>query len=453
MNFKTSIVKSDIDKCDPLISDSLTASSSEISFFEYLYVFVLIIYGGNASVFVRSFSPEKPIAIILPLGLSVILALRSRIVFNKQIYLLLLGYVLYFVATEIKYKAFHPVFFGQHLVSFLVVYATIKGLRFKFFLIYERVLYYLAIASLAMWLIQLALGGDTLLNLIGRIPSVNESSVVTGDGLNIIFYSVQPYAHMLVSFTTIPRNCGFAWEPGGFAVYLNLAIFINVFFYNSDKKFNLRFWVLLLALISSQSTTGYVIFILMMVFYLLQKQIKIIILIFPVLVLVIVLMFSLPFMKDKILLYIEETTQVDRIIEESVGRESARNPQRFASLAIAFRDFQNNPILGYAGQSEDRWYIRLNSNVAPISGIGNLMAQYGLVGLIFFITLLIKSSRDFSRYFNFNGRYLFFLIMLMITISYSIHLKPIVMSFWMFSFFECCNPEENKTDSDNENSS
>lgn len=450
MVIKTRNVGPYIDKCNPLASDNLSSNSSEISFFEYLYVFVLIIYGGGANIFVRSFSPDKPLAILLPLGLSVILALKSRIVFNKQIYLLLLGYVLYFAATVVKYKTLHLVFFGQLLVSFLVVYVTIKGLRFNFFLIYERILYYLAITSLVMWLIQLVLGGDTLLNLIGRIPSVKESSVVTGGGLNIIFYSVQPYAHMLVSFTTIPRNCGFAWEPGGFAVYLNLAIFINVFFYNSDKKFNLRFWVLLLALISSQSTTGYVIFILMMVFYLLQKQIKIIILLFPVLIIVIALMFSLPFMRDKILLYIEETSQVDRIIEESIGKERSRNPQRFASFVIAFRDFKNNPILGFAGQSEDRWYIRLNSNVSPISGIGNLMAQYGLVGLVFFMTLLIRSSSAFSRYFNFNGWYLFFLIMLMITISYSIIFMRVIMSFWMFSFFESCNREENKPDNNNE---
>ena len=428
-----------------ILTGKLDDNTQDIPFFDYLYVFVLIIYAGLGSTFVRSFGTEKPMAVLLPVGFSIILALKNKVVFNKQIYILLFCYLLYYGATAIKYKALHPVFFGELVASFLVTYITIKGLRFNFFLIYERLIYYLSIIALVMWLIQLALGGDNLLNLLGIIPSIDTYSQVTGGGRNIIIYSVQPYIHMFASFTTIPRNSGFAWEPGGFSVFLNLAIFINLFIVKSEKKFNSRFWILLLALLSSQSTTGYVIFILVMIFYLLQKKIKIILLLFPVLILGIAFLFSLPFMRDKILLYIEEANKVDMIVEESVGKEKSRGPQRFASFLIAFRDFQNNPILGYAGQPEERWYIKLKANIAPISGIGNLMARYGLVGFIFFMTLMINSSRAYSKYFNYKGEYLFLLIMLLITISYSIILIPLIMSFWMFSFFENCDPEESKT--------
>jgi hypothetical protein len=287
-----------------------------------------------------------------------------------------------------------------------------------------------------MWGIQLLMGGDNLLNLLGKISSIDTFSSVTGGGLNIILYSVQPTFMGIITKSSIIRNCGFAWEPGGFAVFLCLAIFINLFFIKSEVKLNRRFWVMVLALLSTQSTTGYIIFIIIMIFYIFQANMKVVILLFPILVIGIVFLFSLPFMKDKIIEYFKEASQVDIIVAESIGTETTRNPQRFASFIISFRDFKNNPILGYGGQVEERWFNKIRSNIAPISGIGNLLAQYGLVGFFFFMTLLINSSRFFSRNFNYNGSFLLFLILLLITISYSLIFTPIVMSFWMFQFFE-----------------
>lgn len=172
-----------------------------------------------------------------------------------------------------------------------------------------------------------------------------------------------------------------------------------------------------------------------MIFYFFQARMKVVILLLPVLITIVIMVISLPFMRDKILLYFEEANQVDIIVEQSIGRETTRTPQRFASFIIAFRDFINNPVLGYGGQVEDRWFRQIGSNISPISGIGNLLAQYGLVGFLFFISLLVKSSGYFARCFNYSGSYLFLLIIILITISYSVIFLPVIMSFWMFSFY------------------
>ena len=420
--------------------------SHVISFFDYLFVFVLIIYGGMASTFVRSFSFDEPLPILLPVLLSIILIMRAKVVFNKQIYLLLLFYVIYNLALIIKYKTIHPVFFGYLLVNFMVTYVAVKTLKFKLFIIYENIIYYLAIVGLGIWGIQLLMGGDNLFYLLSNIPSIDTFSTVSGGGINIVIYSIQPYISKLITNSILPRNCGFAWEPGAFAVFLCLAIFINLFIIKSKEKLNKHFWTFVLALLSSQSTTGYVIFIVIIVFYIFQKNIKVVLLIFPFLLLIIILLFSLPFMTEKISKIFEEATRVDVIVEESIGRENARNPQRFASFIITFRDFKNNPLLGYGGHVEDRWYSQIYSNIAPISGIGNLLAQYGLVGFLFFITLSINSSRFYSQSLNYKGKYLFFIIMFFITISYSLFFRTIIMSFWMFSFFESTKSEENEAE-------
>jgi hypothetical protein len=416
--------------------NSLQSEFFQISFLEYIFVLVLIIYGGKANNFVGTFALDKPLPTFLPFILSIILAFKSRIVFNKRIFLLLFFFLVYFFATTIKYHEIHPVFFGYLFVGFLITYISVKALNFKLFVIFEHIIYYLSIFGLGMWGIQILLGGNNLFYLIGKIPSIGTFSSVTYDGYNAILYSIQPtYSEFSLSIL-IPRNCGFAWEPGGFAVFLCLAIFVNLFITNTGKKVNFRFWIFFIALLSTQSTTGYMIFIIILIYYFFQANMKIILLLLPIVLSAIVFVVSLPFIGTKILDLAGEAEQVDLIVEESVGRETTRNPQRFASFIIAMRDFKNNPILGFAGHDEDRWFKKINSNIYPISGIGNLMAQYGIIGLLFFSILLNKSSHFFSGYFKYNGPYLLLLIILLITISYGIVFLPIIMCFWMFSFFE-----------------
>lgn len=420
----------------PINKKTIRSDSQRISFFENLYVFVLIIYAGRATAFVRlgSFT-ENQVGFFLPIFLSVILAIRWKIVLNKQFYVLIYCYFIYFIAISIKYSEIHPTIFLNYSLLFFIVYVVIKAIKFNLFKIYEYLLYFLAIIGLLMWSVQIILGGDSLYNYFGNISSDSFSSV-TGNGLNAIFYSVQPTSASLLFEYMPPRNCGFAWEPGGFAVYLCLAIFVNLFITNSDRKGKIRFWVLLLALISTQSTTGYVTFTIIILFYYLNKKMNIIILLLPVMITTLIFIFSLPFMSNKIVSTLNETNEIDFQIEQSIGSETDLAPQRFSSFLIAFRDFYNNPILGTGGITGESWINKIGANISPISGIGNLLANFGIIGFLFFIIISFKTSLFFSKYFNYNGKFLLFLIIFFISISYSILFLPLVMSFWMFSFFE-----------------
>ena len=64
-----------------------------------------------------------------------------------------------------------------------------------------------------------------------------------------------------------------------------------------------------------------------------------IILLWPLIVIMIVSAFSLPFMSDKIVSLIQETEMVEVMVEGSIGREIPIAPQRFASFMIALRIF------------------------------------------------------------------------------------------------------------------
>ena len=249
-----------------------TSQKPGISLLEYFFVFVLIIYSGHAlKLFVSISILDNPFWVMVPVLLSGILALKWRIVFNKQIWLLALGFLIYFFAISVKFHEFRPSYFINFMFLFFIVYVAVKAISINFFKIYESVIYILAIIGLVFWIIQIILGGDTLYNYFGLLPLVKELSYVSGDGYNAVLYSVQPTTMSIQYDFLPPRNCGFAWEPGGFAVFLALAIFINLFFFKRDTTKKTRFWVLTTALVSSQSTTGYVIFIVLVLFYYYNK--------------------------------------------------------------------------------------------------------------------------------------------------------------------------------------
>lgn len=398
---------------------------------------VLIIYAGRASVFVESGSfSENPIGASLLIVLSGIMVIRWNIKFNKQFYLLILGLFIYFVAVTIKYGEFRPTIFISHFFLFFTVYVTIKSLRTQLFIIFEKVLFSLAILGLLLWGMQILMGGDTLYNYFSKIPSLDSFSYVSGSGLNVILYSVQP-ASMSIQYDFLPpRNCGFAWEPGAFAVYLCMAIYINLFMSKSDANSKKRLWILVFALLSTQSTTGYIIALVILFYYFLNRDLNIMVLLLPLVVILLIAIFSLPFMSDKILFVYEQINEIETMVVNSIDRGSSYAPGRFASFVIAFRDFVNNPVLGLATVSQESWTYKIGASISPISGLGNLLAQYGIVGFIFFITLTVKSSLLFAKHFDYKGNLLLFFLLLLISISYSVILLPLVMSFWMYQLFE-----------------
>jgi hypothetical protein len=429
----------------PYSSEFISAERTDtrkISFFEYLIVFMLIIYGGRANTFVESVSfKDNPIGIILPVILAGILAIKWRVIFNKEFYILSVCFTVYFAAISIKYSEVQPTFFLTYFFRFFVVYAVVKALKFNFFKIYEIVLYYLAIIGLVMWCIQIILGGETLYYIFYNIPGVKTFSYVSSFGLNCIFYSVQPAYVSFYNYSIITRNCGFAWEPGGFAVYLCLAIFINLFFINPDRKTKIRFWVFMVALLTTQSTTGYVICSVIVIFYILNRNLSRMLLSLPILVIGLIAFSSLPFMKNKIYEFISETKTIDQLIVRTIGRQENINPQRFTSFIISFKDFKKNPILGLGSHSEDSWTVKLGAKISTISGIGNLLAQFGLVGFLFFIVMSARSSFYFSKQCKYKGGILLFVITVLISVSYSIVMLPLVMCFWLFALFEYGKPE------------
>ena len=420
-----------------VVNRSITRPSPKVGLFEYFVVLVLIFYVGFANeLFLFHTFKDKPLTFFVPVLLSGILVLKHRIIFNRSFFLLIFFYLFYFIGITIKYHKVYPSLLVQYPAIFFTAYVIIKSLKYELFRIYEYLLYILSVIGLFMWVIQVALGGDTLYNILSLIPNVEKFSHVTGGGYNIILYSVQP-SYVSVLFSQLPaRNCGFAWEPGGFAVYLCLAIFVNLFMMKGEKYKSRHLFVLLLALLTTQSTTGFFIIIIIGVFYYFNTNLKTIFLVLPLIVVGIILVFSLPFMSEKIVSLALDIRDVDATVAAGYGREASITPQRFTSFVIAIKDFYLNPVLGTGGIAGESWTEKIGVNISAISGIGNILAHFGLVGFLFFVIVTIRTSVMLSRHYAYRGSILFFLIIISISVSYYILFIPLIVCFWIFGLFQ-----------------
>lgn len=405
----------------------------KIRIFEYFVVFVIIIYAGNASVFVKALeSMEHPVGFMFPIIVVLIFGVIKGVRFNHKYLLLLFGYCVYFIASTIKFGALHPRFFIINIIYFTVAYVVVSGLRTRFFRLYEYILYYLCIIGLILWGLMNIMP-YTFIAFLRYFEFSNQGPVKGNVDFNTIIYTVGYFDHISKSGVNLGgihifRNAGFAWEPGVFASYINLAILFNLIRNRFKINGNKHLWVFMVALASTFSTTGYSLFVLLLFFYLYNQDLVKVIWLAPIFAVVGLLLFTLPFMSEKI----TDTGQftIEEMIYNSTKYNFSYTPQRFKSLQIDFVDFLNHPVIGYGGHLEAIWTNQLGAKIATISGFGKIMAQFGMVGILFFLYSLWQSSKQVINIYQIKGVIFPFLFVLLISISYKIN-TVLYMCFWL----------------------
>lgn len=329
-----------------------------------------------------------------------------------------------------KYGEWHLKFLLIYPLTFLITYSTVVSLKTSFFFYYETCLKYLCLIALFLWSLQIVMPGQIteILRSLTVFKPYNEIIQAHVIVFSILNEGVESF---------LPRNSGFAWEPGAFAVFINLAIFVNLIRNSFKIKNNGSLWIFIIAILSTQSTTGYSIFLLLAAFYFINKKgANVKVLMIPLVIIGVLYIFSLPFMYEKITnLGNEKISDLVETGSKDWNKDKMISAQRFVSFQMDFLDFKKNPILGYGGHDEDMWTRKEKINVISISGIGKILAKFGLIGTVFFILILFKNSFQFSKFFNFKGKLLLFLLVLQISIGYSLIENSLLMCFWMFFYF------------------
>lgn len=229
--------------------------------------------------------------------------------------------------------------------------------------------------------------------------------------------------HAITSFGLI-RNSGNFNEPGYFATILNMALAVNISYGNKllEKK-NL---IMIIGIITTFSTSGYIAMIFIISFYLLvimKKKIKYIII--PIFITIAIGLYtSSDFLQPKI----QSHYEIQYEGEVKVGR--------FGALYADIEDIKKYPLSGRGIISTTRFdevesWEGDNAPWQTLNGVTNTLVRLGIPGFLIYIILLIKSINYITkqeRLLNYTPL-LYFAVML-ITLS----AQNLMMIIYFMSF-------------------
>jgi hypothetical protein len=242
------------------------------------------------------------------------------------------------------------------------------------------------------------------------------------------------------------RNIGFTWEPGVFSCYVLLGIFFVLIqnrFKITPVRRHIDFYILVLTLLTTLSTTGYSVFLLILLFmaYNVSTKAKWISVLLGILIIPAIA--SLSFMLDKIV----SLTDIERDLQLIVAStDNVLTPQRFSGLYLSLMNFINDAWLGYCdvANSYSVTDIFRGIIVTPSEGVIAVLAKYGIIlgGLLYLC--LFKSSVSLSQEFHYKGRYFFAVLFLCISISYDFWENCILMYIYLYPFYKNCSKSYNR---------
>jgi hypothetical protein len=242
------------------------------------------------------------------------------------------------------------------------------------------------------------------------------------------------------------RNIGFTWEPGVFSCYVLLGIFFVLIqnrFKITPVRQHIDFYILVLTLLTTLSTTGYSVFILILLFmaYNVSARAKLISVVLGFMIIPAIA--SLSFMLDKIVSLTNIETDLNLIVASTAD---STTPQRFSGLYLSLMNFINDVWLGFCDVENSYTVTDIFRGiiVTPSEGVIAVLAKYGIIlgGLLYLC--LFKSSVSLSQEFHYKGRYFFAVLFLCISISYDFWENCILMYIYLYPFYKICSKSYNR---------
>ena len=266
---------------------------------------------------------------------------------------------------------------GYVMQLWIVVLAVliVKYVDFDdFCALFSKIMFYLSVISLL------------LLFVYSLLPSAFSIFPVTTNYADTEFYNL--YICVFFKTTDIVRNTSIFREPGVFVVYLVIAIIIQLFKFNNNKYLS----VYIIALFTTFSTAGYIVFLLVITAKLIEKNAKKIYL-YIGLALIPFVTLLWPFIGEVVF---------GKFGEENAGYASTL--ARVSSVTIPFFIFLENPFWGSGIEKfvnlypiySMQWYgIEFKPDGESTNTILNTAAIYGISYAMFMLYALYSFSHFF----------------------------------------------------------
>lgn len=402
---------------------------NKLSKFDYWYIFILSIYfGGAVKETLGLFYFTGFISVGIPFVMTLYLYIKKHIILTDVFFKTILFFVIWLLFQYIVNGYFNIVDFSFYIYNIFIAYILIRYYGKNLFYLFENAIYILSFISLVFWLICLC-GGQQLLTSLAPFNGTGLSDASYG-----IYTIMRPSDDSLY---ILYRNAGFASEPGHFSGLVCFAIFFNLLINNFNLK-NKHFYVLLITLLSTQSTTGYMIFCCAIIpFYLYNvRSNKTKYLMLPIIIIVVYNLYTSPVISEKL-----DSTSASEEMRDKVISYANKNSdyklvlQRFDSFVVEMQNFVHDPIIGYGKWNYSFFYQNITTNIGVSNAIGTLFAKYGFIIAILYLFFLTKSSKRIIELYGKKGWLFLYLMVLGFMFSYDHEARCYILFFTLFSLF------------------
>jgi len=189
------------------------------------------------------------------------------------------------------------------------------------------------------------------------------------------------------------RNSGMFWEPGALSGYLNLAlIFValkNGKFQLGDYKMEVL-WITI-GIITSMSTTGFLVFLIILNIYIFQNYGIANIIVIPVTLLLIYFSFSkLDFLQEKIELQYQESQELTK---------SDISNTRFGAWKMDMQYIQSQPFTGNGLDIKTRYRFHpwITTDIGHGNGMSNFIVYWGIPFFLLWLFCVYKSAKIITQ--------------------------------------------------------
>lgn len=362
--------------------------------------------------------------------------------FNSKFFLLAVLFLIPLFFQTLQIGSLYPFIAngtGQ-LVKFLICYLILEIVKERFHITFVGFIYFLAIFSFIFFPTQFFPSiEETIKNSIGSLikPLGSETMPDGFTGKTLIFFNYIA-GFNIAKGDRMLRNCGPFWEPGMFAIFLNIALLINIYI-NKSSLFSKKNVVFIIAIITTVSTTGFIaLFIIFLSKYFLIKEKYKFFLFAPVL-------FAFAYVTYT---YVWTLESFSKKIEVNFNNRQEDRRSRFGAALYHFDKLQENPLSGVVFIIAEREKnIRYEDRLVSPNGLSYVFFVWGMpIGILYYI-LFYRGIRKWLLQNNIKSKsvfYLFFFIFLLLAFSQDITVRNFYLMFVFFTICSYKSPKINK---------
>ena len=322
-----------------------------------------------------------------------------------------------FVLYILKQRVIHPLFMLNTSLKIFLSYLAIRLLKRDGFFYYLKEIVYLgAQISIPLYLVQLV-SFDFIFNFISSVQNaIPLLARETANFSNIIVWGARP--------DSVYRNSGFMWEPGAFAAMLLFPIYIEL--NPNNKKINRKSIVLVIALLTTLSTMGYLALLVLFLYYIRTTGKKLSLLLLPLFIIVGLLILQQDFVLNKIQFELGRQDEIEEHVY-TTNNESA-SLGRIGSFRHDVSDWKSDPIIGTGGDTNP-FKGQLGTVINRTNGLSRFLLRFGVLGVLVYFSGVYRSFYFTSEH---NKRFTGFIaITLLMILSFSNELlaKPLFLGF------------------------